>query len=211
MTEEESKQIAEEEQAPLQEVIEPATLDTEMAADPEDGKPHEVDEASDAGDALLAEIESLKLKVQSLELKEQENLDKAVRATAELDNVRKRTSRDIENAHKYALEKFVQALLPVMDSMQLGINATESADNADSVEGLKEGMDLTLKMFGDCLEKSGVVAHDPLGERFDPQFHEAVSVIEQEGVESGKVIRVMQKGYDLNGRLLRPAMVVVAK
>ena len=150
---------------------------------------------------LLQENERLKLE-------RQEHVDKALRATAELDNVRKRTSRDVENAHKYALERFVNDLLPVIDSLELGINASQSAED---IESLREGMDLTLKKLFDCLEKFGVKAIDPTGEKFDPDWHEAVSMQALEGSDPGQVVTVMQKGYELNGRLVRPAMVVVAK
>ena len=148
---------------------------------------------------LLQENERLKMEVQ-------ENINKALRAAAELDNIRKRTARDIENAHKYALERFINELLPVIDSMELGINASRSAED---IESLREGMDLTLKKLFDCLDKFGVKAIDPAGEKFDPEWHEAVSMQAQEGSESGQVVTVMQKGYELNGRLVRPAMVVV--
>lgn len=137
------------------------------------------------------------------------NLEKALRAQAELENLRKRTARDIENAHKYALEKFIAELLPVMDSMELGLSA--AAENTDDIASLKEGMELTHKMLAAALEKSGIRVIDPLGEKFDPARHEAISMLEQEGIASGHVISVMQKGYELNGRLVRPAMVVVAK
>src|SRR5690606_14882596 len=137
-----------------------------------------------------------------------ENLEKALRAQAELDNMRKRTARDIENAHKYSLERFVNDLLPVIDSMELGLSATE---NAADVASLKEGMELTHKMFAASLEKFGVKVIDPQGEKFNPEMHQAVSMQEAKGVDSGNVITVMQKGYELNGRLVRPAMVIVAK
>lgn len=167
--------------------------------------PEEADEgqekvSEDVAD-LLQENERLKMEVG-------ESVDKALRATAELENIRRRTSRDIENAHKYALERFVNELLPVIDSMELGINASQSAED---IESLREGMDLTLKKLFDCLEKFGVKAIDPAGEKFDPEWHEAVSMQELEGSDSGQVVTVMQKGYELNGRLVRPAMVVVAK
>ena len=167
--------------------------------------PEEADEgqekfSEDVAD-LLQENERLKMEVG-------ESVDKALRATAELENIRRRTSRDIENAHKYALERFVNELLPVIDSMELGINASQSAED---LESLREGMDLTLKKLFDCLEKFGVKAIDPAGEKFDPEWHEAVSMQELEGSDSGQVVTVMQKGYELNGRLVRPAMVVVAK
>ena len=163
----------------------------------DEGQEKVPEEATD----LLQENERLKMEVR-------ESVDKALRATAELENIRRRTSRDIENAHKYALERFVNELLPVIDSMELGINASQSAED---LESLREGMDLTLKKLFDCLEKFGVKAIDPAGEKFDPDWHEAVSMQELEGSDSGQVVTVMQKGYELNGRLVRPAMVVVAK
>lgn len=138
----------------------------------------------------------------------QANLETALRAKAEMENLRKRTSRDIENAHKYALEKFVNELLPIIDSLELGMSASESAENIDN---LREGMDLTLKMFNTAIEKFGVKTVDPQGEKFNPEQHEAVSMQEIEGSEPGTVVTVIQKGYELNGRLVRPAMVIVAK
>ena len=153
-------------------------------------------------------IESLTQEIEALKLTAAENLDKALRAQAELENVRKRTTRDIENAHKYALERFVTELLPVLDGMALGISASS---NVDDIAGLREGMDLTLKMFSTTLEKFGVKVIDPQGEKFNPDKHEAVSMQKLADVESGTVISVAQKGYELNGRLVRPAIVIVAK
>lgn len=152
-------------------------------------------------EALFQEIESLKQQVV-------ESLDKAMRAQAEMDNLRKRTAREIENAHKYGLDRFLKELLPVIDSMELGISVS---DNAGDVASLREGMDLTLKIFLDVLNKSGVEVIDPQGEKFNPELHEAVSVQAAESGQSGTVTAVMQKGYSLNGRLVRPAMVVVAQ
>jgi Molecular chaperone GrpE (heat shock protein) len=138
-----------------------------------------------------------------------EYLDRAIRAQAELDNVRKRAARDIENAHKYALEQFITALLPVVDSIEMGLSA--SAVDAATTTSLKQGMELTLRMFTAALEKSGVKVINPQGEKFNPAYHEAVSMQQEEGIDAGRIISVMQKGYVLNGRLVRPAMVVVAK
>jgi molecular chaperone GrpE len=154
------------------------------------------------------DIESLKNQLDKEKELSQANKDLALRAQAEMDNLRKRTGRDVENAHKYALEKFVNELLPIMDSLELGISAAESAENIDD---LREGMDLTIKMFNTAMDKFNVKAVDPQGEKFNPEQHEAVSMQEIEGAESGTVVTVMQKGYELNGRLVRPAMVVVAK
>ncbi len=154
------------------------------------------------------DIEALQNQLDKEKERSQANLDAAIRAQAEMENLRKRTTRDIENAHKYALEKFVNELLPIIDSLELGLSAADSADNSNE---LREGMDLTLKMFNTAIEKFGVKTLDPQGEKFNPEQHEAVTVQEIEGSESGTVVTVMQKGYELNGRLVRPAMVIVAK
>ncbi len=154
------------------------------------------------------DVEHLQQQLEKEKEKAQANLDIALRAQAEMDNLRKRTARDIENAHKYALERFVAELLPIIDSLELGLAAAESAENIDD---LREGMNLTVKMFGTVMEKFNVKALEPQGEKFNPEQHEAVSMQEIEGTESGTVVTVMQKGYELNGRLVRPAMVVVAK
>lgn len=154
------------------------------------------------------DIETLQALLEKEKENAQTNRDAALRAQAEMENLRKRTARDVESAHKYALEKFVNELLPILDSLTLGMNAAESAEN---VGELREGMDLTLKMFNGALEKFGVKEIDPQGEKFTPEQHEAISMQEIEGSESGTVVSVMQKGYELNGRLVRPAMVVVAK
>ena len=158
-------------------------------------------------------IESLSEQIEILKTQAEDNLDKAVRAQAELDNVRKRTIRDVENAHKYALDKFINELLPVLDSMELGINASiDTSGEEVDISSLHEGLELTMKMFCSCLEKSGVNPVDPQkGDKFNPDQHEAVTVQEVDDTESGAVITTLQKGYELNGRLIRPAMVIVAK
>jgi len=137
-----------------------------------------------------------------------DNLELAQHTQAEMENLRKRTLRDVENAHKFSLDRFVNELLPVIDSLELGIQASESAND---VEDLIEGMNLTLNKFNDALEKFGVFVVDPQEEKFNPDRHDAVSMTDTEDHESGTVITVLQKGYELNGRLVRPAMVVVAK
>lgn len=154
-------------------------------------------------------IESLTEQIDALKASAADNLDKAVRAQAELDNVRKRTIRDVENAHKYALDKFINELLPVLDSMEMGIVASVEAEDVSS---LREGLELTLKMFCSSLEKSGVHPVNPQkGDKFNPDQHEAVTMQEVDDAESGTVVTTLQKGYELNGRLIRPAMVIVAK
>ena len=135
-----------------------------------------------------------------------ENWDKYVRAAAELENVRKRAARDVENAHKFALERFAADLLSVCDSLELALLA-EGEVSADS---LKEGTEATLKLLGSVMQRFGVVELDPVGEPFDPALHEAMTMQPSDDVEPGSVVTVFQKGYALNGRLLRPARVVVA-
>ena len=154
-------------------------------------------------------LETLEKELEAARKEAESCRDKALRAQAELQNTQKRASRDIENAHKYALEKFLGDLLPVLDSMELGIDA--SSGNGSDLESLREGMDLTLKKFRDTLAKAGIKVIDPQGEKFNPDLHEAVSMQESSESKSGTVISVMQKGYELNGRLVRPAMVIVAK
>ena len=134
-----------------------------------------------------------------------ENWDRYLRTAAELENVRKRSSRDVENAHRFALERFGRELLAVRDSLEMGI-AAEGA----SIESLLEGSEATLKILSTTMQQFGIEVVDPAGEPFDPEFHEAISMQPSDDVEPGSVVIVVQKGYSLNGRLLRPAMVVVA-
>lgn len=177
----------------------------------------EADATVNVGDDLAAaegaeqqemDVETLRSLLEKEKEQSQTFRDAALRTQADMENLRKRTARDVESAHKYALEKFVHELLPIMDSLSLGMSAAESAEHVDE---LREGMDLTLKMFVSAIDKFGVKEIDPLNEKFNPEQHEAVSMQEIEGSEPGSVVTVMQKGYELNGRLVRPAMVVVAK
>ena len=117
--------------------------------------------------------------------------------------------RDIENAHKYAIKNFAESLLPVIDSMEMGQTAAV-AENA-TLDSIREGSELTMNMLNQVLERTGLQQFDPLGEKFDPEKHQAISMVEVADAESGSIIQVMQKGFQLNERLIRPAMVVVAK
>ena len=183
-----------------------------------DQKPVMTAEESDTGAAQsgsAAEMEDLKFNVDELQqeleearAKSQDNWNKLLRAQAELENHRKRSKRDIENAHKYAIDKFVTELLPVKDSIELGLNHT--GEQADARK-LHEGMALTLKMLSQVMEKFNIEEISPLGQPFDPERHQAMTVQENAELASNSVISVMQKGYALNGRLLRPAMVIVSK
>lgn len=135
--------------------------------------------------------------------------DSALRAQAEAQNAKRRAEQEVERARKYALERFVGELLPVVDNLE---RALESASGDEEVvKPIAEGVELTLKSFQNALQKYNVEAVDPQGEPFDPQLHQAMSQVENPDVEPNTVIAVMQKGYTLNGRLVRPAMVMVSK
>jgi molecular chaperone GrpE len=133
--------------------------------------------------------------------------DQLLRAAAETENVRRRAARDVENAHKFALEKFAGDLLPVVDSLERAVEA--AGEVAADAAALAEGVELSLKLFLTVLEKFGVVQLDPLGEPFDPQVHEAIAMVPNPDSEPNSVMEVMQKGYTLNGRVVRAARVVV--
>lgn len=134
--------------------------------------------------------------------------DDLLRARAELDNIRKRAQRDVENAHKYGVERLVDALLPVKDSLDLGLDA---ARDTDDFKSLLAGMEMTVQLFDAALTRIGVQSISEAGVKFDPEQHQAMMMEPTTSVESGAVLRVLQKGYRLNERLVRPAMVVVAK
>ena len=164
----------------------------------------DVEQNADNGEATVD------FAAQLAELQEQldQTKDQALRAHADAQNARRRAEKDVENAHKFALEKFSKELLPVVDSLEHALAAFYQHEVADAV---KEGVEMTLSMFISTLGKFNVEQIDPTGTPFDPQFHEAMSMVPNPDVEPNTVIAVMQKGYLLNGRLVRPAMVMVAK
>ena len=153
-------------------------------------------------------VESLQTKLAEAEAKADDNWDQLVRVRAEMENIRRRSERDLVNAHKYALEKFAQELLPVIDSMEMGVAAAQD-ENAD-VSKLREGTEMTLKMFETAIDKFGIKGVHPHGETFNPEHHQAMTMIDSAEHEPNMIIDVMQKGYLLNERLVRPAMVVVS-
>jgi molecular chaperone GrpE len=134
--------------------------------------------------------------------------EQLLREQAEMQNVRRRAQRDIESAHKYALEKFATELLSVVDNLERAIDAIDEDD--ESQKSVAEGLELTLKSFSEVLAKYNVEAIEPQGQPFDADLHQAVSTVPNKDVEPNTVINVFQKGYTLNGRLIRPAMVVVS-
>ena len=162
-------------------------------------------------DSELAEgsAEDLAKLLEQARAKADEHYEQMMRAHAELENLKRRHERDLENAHKYALDKFVAELLGVWDSLELGHNAAQ--DETADVQKLREGTGLTLKMLGDAMGKFGVEQIDPIEQPFDPELHQAMSMQPRADVPANTVVAVVQKGYRLNGRLVRPAMVMVSQ
>lgn len=138
--------------------------------------------------------------------------DTALRKEAEMQNMQRRTARDVENAHKFGVERFIQNLLPVVDSLEKAIEASDLARvEGQEEDAIIEGVRLCSKLLLDVLEREKVEVVDPLGEPFDPNVHQALSMIENPDMEPNSVLAVIQKGYTLHGRLVRPAMVMVVK
>jgi molecular chaperone GrpE len=172
----------------------------------------DIDQNMDATEEAQAQPEQaldLAAQLAEAQAKAEENWNAFLTAKADMENMRRRQTRDLENAHKHALDKFVNELLPICDSLELGINASKT-DQA-TLDTVREGMDMTLKMLLGNIGKLGLEQLDPEGEAFDPECHQAVSMQPAEGVASNQVISVMQKGYSFNGRVIRPAMVVVSQ
>lgn len=156
--------------------------------------------------ALVQAEDDLIEQLNQAKSKAEENWDLLLRTKAEMENLRRRTQKDLENAHKFGIEKFVSELIPVMDSMELGLAAEDV-----STESLREGMTLTINMVSQMFEKFNIKMIDPINEKFDPEHHQAMAAQPTDEVEPNTVIAVMQKGYVLNERLVRPAMVMVSK
>ena len=169
-------------------------------------EPTDVDSEVTAEQARIAELEAQLEAAQQASLEERE---RAVRAVAEMENLRRRAAQDVEKAHKFALEKFAGELLPVLDNLE---RAIELADKeSEALKPMIEGVELTLKSMQSSVAKFGLVALDPQNQPFDPNAHQAMSMIENAELAPNTVIAVMQKGYELNGRVIRPAMVMVSK
>jgi len=177
-----------------------------------------LEESEEQGATADSEQEKLEADVHLLledaRAKADEHWNQLLLAKAETENVRRRARQDTENAHKFALEKFALELLPVKDSLEMGlaaVNSDKEASSEDTVAHLKEGTELTLKMLVTAMEKFGIEAVDPTGDTFDPALHQAMAMQESADHNPNTVMAVMQKGYKLNDRLIRPAMVVVSK
>ncbi len=182
--------------------------------------PEEYHEVSDGGESAGAEAAEAEVPLeemsaeQLLEALEEAQAavltakDQTLRAQAEAENVRRRALRDVEHAHKFALERFAAELLPVIDSLEKSV---EAASGDAEPEAIAEAVELSLKLALAAMEKSGLTRIDPQGEPFDPEFHEAMGMLESADAEPGSVLHVLQKGYLLNERLVRAAKVMVAK
>ncbi|EOV0863067.1 nucleotide exchange factor GrpE [Vibrio parahaemolyticus] len=191
VTEEELDQIIEE-----AEKVEAAAQEAEA----------ELEEIGDEKDAKIAQLEAALL---SSETKVKDQQDAVLRAKAEVENMRRRTEQEIDKARKYALNKFAEELLPVIDNLERAIQAADTENEV--IKPILEGVELTHKTFVDVVAKFGLKEINPEGETFNPEFHQAMSIQESPDYESNTVMFVMQKGYELNGRVIRPAMVMVAK
>lgn len=172
-----------------------------------DAAPEEVSaETQQAEEAVQHDLEEMLAEAKQ-EAESQKEL--ALRTMADMENLKRRTRLDVESAHKFALEKFVNELLPVLDSMEMGLDAASKEEA--SAESIREGLDMTFKQFLDVLQKFNVERVNPVGEKFDPQLHEAMTMVPSPDHDSQVVMEVFQKGYVLNERLVRPARVIVAQ
>jgi len=180
---------------------EPIDLEENMTADSAEEPTRSEADSSESVSDLQASLEAARLEAQRFR-------EEALRSRAELDNVRKRAQRDVESAHKFGIERLVEAFIPVKDSLDFGFDA---AQNATDIKTLQEGMALTQQLFDSAFNKLGVQPVNAEGARFDPALHQAMMMEPSSTVEPGTVLRVMQPGYVLHERLIRPAMVVVAK
>ncbi|GAB5382221.1 MAG: nucleotide exchange factor GrpE [Aliiglaciecola sp.] len=187
------------------EATEQDNLDTEQ--------PEQVEEVNQAQDTELTEEQQLIAELQASLLKAEatvvEQKDSVLRAKAEMENARRRAEGEVEKARKFALERFAGELLPVADNLERALQLADP-DN-EAIKPMMEGVDITLKSFVSTIEKFGLKVIDPQGESFNPELHQAMSMQESADVAPNTVLAVMQKGYEINGRLLRPAMVMVSR
>ncbi len=180
------------EQTAVEEPVDVETIDENETANSDDG-----------------EIEQLKAALAEAQAKADENWNRVLRIQADMENTRKRLRQEADNARKFGQTSLIEELLPICDSMEMGLNAANE-ENAE-IEKIREGYELTSKMLGQMLTKFNVEEVNPLDEKFDPEKHQAMSMQEGTGKEPNTVVMVMQKGFTLNDRLIRPALVMVAK
>ncbi|SEA15106.1 nucleotide exchange factor GrpE [Marinobacterium iners] len=186
------------------EAVEPVQNEPEVLV--AEGEVVEPGAAEETEVSLIQQLEESRAEVDALK---KELVELKPRAQAEIQNIRRRAEQDVEKAHKFGLEKFATELLPVVDSLERAIEASQGDE--EKVKAIREGVEMTLGLFLSSLEKFNVEQLNPQGEVFNPEHHQAMSMVPAEGVEPNTVVTVVQKGYLLNGRLVRPAMVMVAK
>ncbi|MDD1795949.1 nucleotide exchange factor GrpE [Enterovibrio sp. ZSDZ42] len=160
-------------------------------------------------DAMISRITELEAALEASEEKVKEQQDSVLRARADIENMRRRTEQEIDKARKFALERFANELLPVIDNMERAVEMADKQDEA--IKPMLEGVELTLQTMKSSVEKFGLKELNPHGEPFNPEFHQAMSIQESAEHAPNTVMLVMQKGYELNGRVVRPAMVMVSK
>lgn len=192
-----SEQTPEDQQTPEAEV-DFVSAESEM----DDAAVEGQDDAELSSEEIIAQLRE---KLDATQAKADESWDTLVRLQAEMDNHRKRSEKQVEDAHKFASQKFVESLLPVVDSMEMGMAAEGDVDQ------IRKGMDLTIKLFESVMEKNNIEAVDPMGEKFNPELHQAMAMQPNPDMEDNTVMAVMQKGFTISGRLIRPAMVMVVK
>ncbi|UCH53366.1 MAG: nucleotide exchange factor GrpE [Pseudomonadota bacterium] len=163
---------------------------------------------STAGDELVKQLQA---DLEATRAHAAENIDRFMRAKAEMENVRRRAEQDVAAARKFGIERFAEELLAVRDSLDLARTVDIQADSASAVQKMREGLDLTLKLMDGAMQKFGVTVIDPQGEKFDPNRHQAISMVESGDVAPNHIVTVVQKGFLIHDRVLRPAMVIVAK
>lgn len=174
-----------------------------VAPAPDATAPHDLEPGTET-QQLQAELEKVRAEAA-------ENLDRFLRARAEAENMRKRAELDVAATRKYAIERFASEIIAVRDSLELARMVELPKDSNPAVQKMHEGLDLTLKLLDDIFRKFGLTLIDPSGQKFDPERHQAISMVDSAEVPPGHVVNVVQKGFLLNDRLLRPAMVVVAR
>lgn len=189
--------------------ISPEELAAEIVQKTEDQVEVQHEHEHDVINADQEKINELELALVAVQSTVADQKDSVIRAKAEVDNIRRRSAQDVEKARKFALDKFASELLPVVDNLERAIASIDKED--EHQKSLAEGVELTLQSMQSALEKFGIKAVDPQDQPFNPELHQAMSMQEVEGVAPNTVIAVMQKGYELNGRLVRPAMVMVSK
>lgn len=185
---------------------------TEAQQEPQDTAAEQPAQAADADNAAVVDEhgEDVHALLEDARNKADEHWNQFLRLQADMENLRKRSERDIANAHKFALDKFASELLPVKDSLEMGIAAAVDGEGIGA-DKLLEGSDLTLKMLTSAFDKFNIKEINPLNEVFNPEYHEAMSMQERTDVGPNTVVTVVQKGYTLNDRLIRPAMVIVSR